>query len=178
MERTTVSPEANNEQVSKSRRKLLKAVAATGGAVVASALVPSEWTEPVVKAGVMPAYAQQLSPNRVTIENLRYELGNCLDIWFDFNDIGCEVDENSKLHITIDCGEGPVLDVTETIANTNWPITGGPCSGSIHIPCFNLIQWEGDVAPDRELVELCTLCIKLIVGTRESNILCMELPVT
>lgn len=41
-----------------SRRRLLKAIAATGGAVAASTLLPGEWIKPVVEAGVLPVHAQ------------------------------------------------------------------------------------------------------------------------
>jgi hypothetical protein len=40
------------------RRQLLKAIAATGGAVAASSLLPGEWAKPVVEVGVLPAHAQ------------------------------------------------------------------------------------------------------------------------
>jgi hypothetical protein len=41
-----------------SRRELLKALTASGGALVASAFLPDEWTSPVVQSGVLPAHAQ------------------------------------------------------------------------------------------------------------------------
>jgi hypothetical protein len=52
-----LSPEESNETLL-SRRHLLKAIAATGGAVAASSLLPSEWVKPVVDAGLLPAHAQ------------------------------------------------------------------------------------------------------------------------
>lgn len=39
------------------RRELLKALAATGGAVTAASLLPGAWTKPVIEAGVLPAHA-------------------------------------------------------------------------------------------------------------------------
>ena len=48
--------EAPEETIS--RRQLLKAMAATGGAVSASSLLPGKWVKPVVEAGVLPAHAQ------------------------------------------------------------------------------------------------------------------------
>ncbi len=44
-----------------SRREVLKALAAIGGAAAASALLPEKWIEPVVEAGVLPAHAQSSS---------------------------------------------------------------------------------------------------------------------
>ena len=40
-----------------SRRKLIKLLTGTGGAVAASALVPAKWVSPVVKTGVVPVHA-------------------------------------------------------------------------------------------------------------------------
>ena len=44
-----------------SRRQLLKALIATGGAVTVSTLLPGEWGKPIVEVGVLPAHAQ-ISP--------------------------------------------------------------------------------------------------------------------
>ena len=52
---TSKSPGA---QTTLSRRRLLQAIAAAGGAVTASTLLPGEWLKPVVEAGVLPAHAQ------------------------------------------------------------------------------------------------------------------------
>ena len=41
-----------------SRRQLLKALSAAGGAVAASTLLPSKWTKPVVEVGLLPVHAQ------------------------------------------------------------------------------------------------------------------------
>ncbi len=48
----------NLGQTGISRRQLLKALAATGGAVAASSLLPDEWSSPVVDVGTLPAHAQ------------------------------------------------------------------------------------------------------------------------
>lgn len=48
-----------------SRRRFLKAIAATGGAAAASSLLPGEWVKPVIEAGVLPAHAQ-VTQNVVT----------------------------------------------------------------------------------------------------------------
>ena len=41
-----------------SRRELLKTLAALGGAVAASSLLPEKWAKPEVGAGALPAHAQ------------------------------------------------------------------------------------------------------------------------
>lgn len=51
------TPEECQEQTI-SRRKLLKVVAATGGTVAATMLLPSKWAKPVVEVGVLPVHAQ------------------------------------------------------------------------------------------------------------------------
>lgn len=41
-----------------SRRKLLKVLAATGGTVTVTMLLPNKWAKPVVEVGVLPVHAQ------------------------------------------------------------------------------------------------------------------------
>jgi hypothetical protein len=51
----------NDEETSQEtlgRRQLLKALAATSGAVAASSMLPGKWARPVIEAGVLPAHAQ------------------------------------------------------------------------------------------------------------------------
>jgi len=50
-------PESSNDP-QLSRRELLKSLAALGGAVAASSLLPEKWSRPQVGAGVLPAHAQ------------------------------------------------------------------------------------------------------------------------
>lgn len=45
-------------ETSLGRRKLLKALAASGGAMAAASLLPGEWTAPVIEVGLLPAHAQ------------------------------------------------------------------------------------------------------------------------
>ena len=49
---------SKNTQKEISRRELLKALAATTGAVAAASMLPSQWVSPVIEAGVLPAHAQ------------------------------------------------------------------------------------------------------------------------
>ncbi|GEM_PF-6431708 len=49
------------------RRELLKAIAATSGAVIAASMLPSQWTKPIIDAGVLPAHAL-VSGTTLTIE--------------------------------------------------------------------------------------------------------------
>jgi hypothetical protein len=45
-------------EISLGRRQLLKALAASSGAIAASTILPGQWTPPVIEAGVLPAHAQ------------------------------------------------------------------------------------------------------------------------
>jgi hypothetical protein len=53
-----IMPEEGTPKETLSRRQLLKALAATGGAVSASSLLPGKWVKPVVEVGLLPAHAQ------------------------------------------------------------------------------------------------------------------------
>jgi hypothetical protein len=48
----------STRQQALSRREVLKALAAIGGAAAASSLLPEKWARPVVGVGVVPAHAQ------------------------------------------------------------------------------------------------------------------------
>lgn len=50
------------EKQALSRRELLKALTALGGAVAASMLLPDKWAKPQVGSGVLPAHAQSTYP--------------------------------------------------------------------------------------------------------------------
>ena len=60
----TIEEQTELEQTTIGRRALLKALAATGGAVAAVTLLPTEWTNPVIETGVLPVHAQT-SPTAV-----------------------------------------------------------------------------------------------------------------
>ncbi|MDM8518665.1 twin-arginine translocation signal domain-containing protein [Anaerolineales bacterium HSG6] len=48
----------STEETKLGRRDLLKALAATSGAVVAASVLPGRWTQPIIESGVLPAHAQ------------------------------------------------------------------------------------------------------------------------
>ena len=60
----------NQDMQTLSRRELLKALAAGGGALAAAAFLPEKWSSPLVNAGVLPAHAQGTpnSPYVVTLQ--------------------------------------------------------------------------------------------------------------
>ncbi len=60
-----------------SRREVLKALAAGGGALAASAFLPARWVKPAIQAGVLPAHAQASLCNvQVTIRRAS-DCANC-----------------------------------------------------------------------------------------------------
>ncbi len=52
----------NRQKLQMSRRTLLKIIAAAGGSMAASAMLPGKWVKPVMRAGVLPVHAQTSSP--------------------------------------------------------------------------------------------------------------------
>jgi hypothetical protein len=50
------------EKIANSRRKLLKSIAAGGGAVVAGKSLPESWSHPVVDSVILPAHAETSAP--------------------------------------------------------------------------------------------------------------------
>jgi hypothetical protein len=59
------SPDLSEKEPAASlgRRELLKALAASGGAVAAT-ILPGQWAEPVVEVGLLPAHAQASAPGQ------------------------------------------------------------------------------------------------------------------
>ncbi len=58
MDRSNPLPPAASRRATLGRRRLLKALAAGGGAMAGAALLPGRWAKPVVEVGVLPAHAQ------------------------------------------------------------------------------------------------------------------------
>jgi hypothetical protein len=67
-------PQEETPKETVGRRQLLKALAATGGAVAASSLLPGKWAKPVVEVGLLPAHAQVTPAPPPTEEPLRYSV--------------------------------------------------------------------------------------------------------
>jgi hypothetical protein len=73
MREFTDSPEVpgSSDDPQFTRRELLKSLAALGGAVAASSLLPEKWSRPQVGAGALPAHAQS------TLCAPPYEIDRC-----------------------------------------------------------------------------------------------------
>jgi hypothetical protein len=94
------------EQIS--RRRLLKALTAAGGALAAS-LLPGEWAKPVVEVGVLPAHAQVTGPAVYRIDCASDPLaGNIY-----YGEVYCI--ELVAARLVLVSGAGPVSGVTVTV---------------------------------------------------------------
>ncbi len=62
------------------RRQLLKALAATSGAILATTSLPNEWTEPNLDVGYLPAHAQTSIVNEELPPLACIEPGNQIDV--------------------------------------------------------------------------------------------------
>jgi hypothetical protein len=104
------------------RRQLLKALAATSGAVAASSMLPGKWARPVIEAGVLPAHAQvtptPTSEPQPTEVPLRY-LAVC-DSLPGGGDLTAfdNVIQQIQPYIVIVSGTGPLQNITTTMTAT------------------------------------------------------------
>ncbi len=98
------------EQIS--RRRLLKALTAAGGAIAAS-LLPGEWAKPVVEVGVLPAHAQVTGQTVYRIDCDSTPPSGVITDATDF----C-LDEVAALLVLVS-GAGPVSGVAMTLDCSN-----------------------------------------------------------
>ena len=90
-------PKTTPEENTLSRRELLKALAAAGGALGAAAFLPGKWTKPLVEAGVLPAHAQATFGPRPTIDLTDASASRGFFGQFDYNDPAGLWDANALL---------------------------------------------------------------------------------
>jgi hypothetical protein len=120
------------EEVAKNRRNLLKAITAGGAA---AAMVPAEWSKPLVKATVLPAHAQATVTGDCGI-HVAYVYGG--DSFYmsvtAFADHSCGetaslaiIDENGDTQFTcFKAGDGnPVVSWSCSGGTTPSPVAGG-----------------------------------------------------
>jgi hypothetical protein len=126
------APQAKTTEETLGRRQLLKALAATGGAVAASSLLPGKWTKPVIEAGVLPAHAQ-VSPEPQPTEQPT-EQPPTYSVLCDSQPGGGDLNltdgliQNIQPLIAVTSGTGPVENIIATMTAT-------AVSGSL--PTFN-----------------------------------------
>jgi hypothetical protein len=100
-----------------SRRQLLKAITAAGGAIAAATMLPGKWTQPVVEVGVLPAHAQ--------VTGAEPEYGVQCDSTPGGGDIEFCIDEVAAL-VMLYSGEGPVEGIEVTLTCTDPSIEFDP----------------------------------------------------
>jgi hypothetical protein len=122
--RNTPDEEPTSEETL-GRRQLLKALAATTGAIAASSMLPGEWAKPVVEAGVLPAHAQvtPTSPPTSTPVPLRYSI--VCDSQPGGGDLNATegLISNIQPYILVTSGTGPVDNIPATMSVE---VTSGP----------------------------------------------------
>ena len=163
------------------RRDLLKALAATGGAVTAAALLPGKWTKPVIEAGVMPAHAAtsgalRINPNSLNVffagqpQSTDVDVQGAPDAFeatFDYTDEACQVDGDTLLYAVTSRPE-TLFDGTP-IKNINGAtVDSDPCKGSISFPFVT----NGSYGSKDSLT------VKINAGGRDSNTETAPFPVS
>ncbi len=144
--RAVQSAEAESDETI-SRRRLLKVLAGTGGAVTAWSLLPGKWTRPVVEASMLPKNLQA-SPARSTLrldnlnvqpnfgasanDNLRFRAT------FNYADDLSQVNDSATLAAAIDpCGQIFFAQSLSSLATSIGLVRNGTASvGQIAFP-FN-----------------------------------------
>ena len=141
-----------------SRRELLKIIAATGGALAASTLLPGKWARPVVEAGVLPAHAQQSPP--LGTGDFQATL-----TWNQLGDLDLHTIEPSGYHVYFGQPTGPTasLDYDNTVGYgpENIFVPSG-CSAAGAYQVF-VVYWGG------QLPITATIRIRVFVGTASEH---------
>jgi hypothetical protein len=118
-----IKPEVDRsvtEEMQISRRRLLKALAAAGGAVAVSSMLPKNWEKPVVEGGVLPAHAQ-VSEEPVVYSIRCDSIPGGGDILLNTDYIGLLEDVTATVEVL--SGSGPVanIEVTMECSTPEWP---------------------------------------------------------
>jgi hypothetical protein len=178
MEELTKNPASPEEPQGETlgRRELLKALAATGGAVTAATLLPGKWTKPVIQVGVLPAHA---ATSALLIDNLEVDFAGAGGVNatapatyeyfadFDYIDGLCEVDGDTLLFAAVS-PDGELDFSGSAIKDVGGATVGeDPCMGKITFPfTMNASKVFND----------SVLYVKIKAGDRESNEESQELP--
>ena len=169
-----------------SRRELLKLLAATGGAIAGSSILPNKWTRPLVETGVLPAHAQiselptpTPEPSAPLTIRASWEMSQIpidVDLWvYDPGDGGFLVTGQDP--------NGPTAthsgDSSNTTPRRNWEeVTvpeGGAADGSYHIYLFNVENEPIDVTLEITAAGSRTVVVR-VPGIDTENVGYVEYP--
>lgn len=138
-----IRPTPAGQTPSLSRRKLLQALAATGGAVITASLLPGKWTTPMVEVGYLPAHAQGTPSRLPTLEITNLDrrvvdlngcggpnnaVGTLFEIEFDYQSAGGDISANSRI---IHSSEFSPSGRRSSFEVTDFTIDGNRFEGSI-----------------------------------------------
>lgn len=149
------------------RRRLLKMMATTTGAMGASFLLPAKWTKPLIDMIILPAHAATTPENTPIISGFTISgsvVGDGISKprishygQFAYSDGPCEVNEDdTTLQYTVTGGGELNFESGYTISKLGGIINGTPCFGNIGFSFFTNAVGE-------------TLSINLTVNGRSSN---------
>ncbi len=153
--------------INEGRRRLLTMLAASGGAIAASMVLPGKWVKPVVDWGVLPVHAQ-VSPT-IVLSNLQIgPSGGGFDATFFYNDGAGQVSSSANLFASITpCGE---------LSFSGQPISSIPGASILNGTGFMGVIGFPFVMINCTLNGTASLCVRLGVGMRLSNQLCGNIP--
>jgi len=154
-----ISSEETTRKQTAGRRKILKMMAATAGAMGASILWVGKWTKPLVEVITLPAHAETSAPlpspspspppgNALTISDFDITVPE-LSIFsvfineiteaqgdFTYSDESCEVDDSATLQYTVSGGGKLRFKSGTTLGKTRGKVLGDTCNGLISFPLF------------------------------------------
>jgi hypothetical protein len=151
---------ATPEKHAERRRKLLKGLAAGGGAVTASKLLPESWGKPILDAIVLPAHAQATGFRLLTASALanttavscatspdsaNYDVGD-----EDFGTIVAELNPAPNPGVLIDMTMSTPGDMTVYGGGLNQNVTTDPTTGQAAFTAIGFYASDlGDAGLDR-----------------------------
>ena len=163
MENTT---NTHAETQTLSRRELLKALGAAGGALATTAFLPGSWSKPAVEAGALPAHALATAVLEITqldVCSFNPDLSVESKILYDyrvrieFHDDAGMVNKDARIFAWDGCGPLP-FNGSAIVDLPNLLFTGDSEDGAL--------SFDFDWQPCGEL------CVRLAVGPRWSNTEC------
>jgi hypothetical protein len=161
------------------RRKLIKAAGISAASLGASLVLPSDWTKPIARFGVLPAHAQVSGPTYAPISSTpSFATGvesdnplntvDSVNIYFDgANSLTMVVQENPDssdpdfiINVDVDSDEGETWDVDSGPGGgSNWSVISASWTGTSDPTSTNIAEGTG-----------FTIRVQRIAGTNTGRI--------